>query len=287
MWMGLRAAVGAPARHQEAGQAGLGLRKRQKGVRHRCRAEPFVADQHMAAVAGRLGPGAVGAQVRAALLLGHRHADQGAPLGGDRPRAGVVVGRQDLGRPSLGDLGGFAQRGQRREGHGERAADAALDLIEQKRRGGPDDVDAGSGIDPGQSVDLLGDRPAHQLVPGGMELDLVDPVAEAVVAVQHRRVLVGLLAEPERRGLAEPGAEAREPVLAPAAALAGHGLAQRRVLLEQVGVLERRRLVQNLVGGESDRLRPHAISPRRERATRGRARLQVEISLTRVILKSC
>ena len=134
---------------------------------------------------------------------------------------------------------------------------------------------------------LLGDRAAHQLVPGGMERDLVDPVAEAVVAAQHRRVLVGLLAEPEGRGLAEPGAEPREPGLAPVAALARHRLAQRRVLLEQIVVLERRRLVQDLVGGEPGRLRSHPVLPRRGRARPAHARLQVEVNLTRIILKSC
>ena len=40
-----------------------------------------------AAVAGRLRSRGVGAQVRAALLLGHRHADQGAALGRDRLRS--------------------------------------------------------------------------------------------------------------------------------------------------------------------------------------------------------
>ena len=119
-----------------------------------------------------------------------------------------------------------------------------------------------------------------------MERDLVDPVAIAVVAVQDRRVLVRLLAEPDGRRLPEPAAEPREPGLAPGRALARDRLAQRRILLEQVDVLERRWLVQDLVGRERERLRSHPISPDAS-ARCARARLQVEIDLGRIILKSC
>ena len=61
---------------------------------------------------------------------------------------------------------------------------------------------------------------AHERVPRGVELDLVAAVAEAVVGVQHRRVLVGLdapahrLAAPERAGGA---AGARAPSRRPRA----------------------------------------------------------------------
>ena len=55
------------------------LRQRQEGVRHRRRAEPLVPGQPPALAVG-LGAGGVGAHVRAALLLGHRHADRRARL---------------------------------------------------------------------------------------------------------------------------------------------------------------------------------------------------------------
>ena len=48
---------------------------------------------------------------------------------------------------------------------------------------------------------------AHQLVPGGVELDLVDAVAVAVVGAQHRRVLVGLVRRVAGLGRAGEGAD--------------------------------------------------------------------------------
>ncbi len=49
---------------------------------------------------------------------------------------------------------------------------------------------AGSLLRPRQRVHLVLDAHLHQLVPGGVELDLVDPVAVAVVGAQDRLVLV-------------------------------------------------------------------------------------------------
>ena len=53
----------------------------------------------------------------------------------------------------------------------------------------------GRGSFQGERVQLVLDRHPQQLVPGGVELDLVDAVAEAVVGAQLRRVLVGEAAE--------------------------------------------------------------------------------------------
>ena len=148
---------------------------------------------------------------------------------------------------------------------------------------------AGPRIDPGERVDLLGDRAPHELVPGRRELDLVDALPVAVVAAQHRRLLVRLLAQAQGRGLAEPGAEAAEPGLAPGAALAQHGGAQRVILLEQVDALQRRRLVGDLVGGGDDRRRAHDLSsPARARADRDRASAcRLRVTLARPALPSC
>ena len=110
---------------------------------------------------------------------------------------------------------------------------------------------------------LLGDRPTQQLVPGRVELDLVDAMAEAVVGAQLRRVAVGLLAEPDGRRLPEPRPEPREALLAPAAALALDGLEERAVVLEPVDLLERRRLVLDLVGRGRAQLGPSPVSRRR------------------------
>jgi hypothetical protein len=138
-------------------------------------------------------------QVRAALLLGHRHADQNAGFvgGGARPR--IVSGRQDLGQPGAGQRGRITQRRGGCEGHGKRAADATFYLIEQEGGRRAHHMGAGPAIPPGQRVHLLGHGTAKQLMPGGVELDFVDAMAETVMAAQLRRVAIGLLAEPDRR----------------------------------------------------------------------------------------
>ena len=74
-----------------------------------------------------------------------------------------------------------------------------------------------------------------------MELDLVDPVAVAVVGVQHRRILVGQPAPLLRLGTARAPAEGAQLVERPPGTLALEPLEQggvgRRVEGEQVGNL--------------------------------------------------
>ena len=97
-------------------------------------------------------------------------------------------------------------------------------------------------------MQLLLDREAEKLVPGGVELDLVDPVAEAVVGAQLRRVLVRRRPkgeDPLRSGQRPDG---RDPLLCPVGPLAPHRLPQRLVSLEDVVVDQRRWLVEDLVG---------------------------------------
>ena len=77
----------------------------------------------------------------------------------------------------------------------------------------------------------------------GIELDLVDAVAVAVVAAQDRLVALGALRVGERRGAAGELAGVAQAVDAPATALALERLAQREVGLEHVVGDERRGLV--------------------------------------------
>src|ERR1019366_8481516 len=83
---GVAGAVREDARHQEAGEAVLCLGEHEEEIRLGRRAEPLVPDElvlcaRAAAVQGRC-HGGVGAYVRAALLLGHRHPrDRRALLG--------------------------------------------------------------------------------------------------------------------------------------------------------------------------------------------------------------
>ena len=109
------AAVGQRARHHEAGQPALGLREHEEDVVHRRGREPLVPVQGVLAVdAGRPGLRHVGADVGAALLLGHAHPGEGAGLVGDRPDAGVVRRGGQRRDPLLGERrrrrGGPARR---------------------------------------------------------------------------------------------------------------------------------------------------------------------------------
>jgi hypothetical protein len=94
-------------------------------------------------------------------------------------------------------------------------------------------------------VDLALDRAAKQPVPRRVELDLVDPVAVAVVGAEDRkvalravRVLPGLNAAANSTGLTH----ALRP---PGPTFAPERLLQREVDIEQVDRLERWRLVED------------------------------------------
>ena len=77
---------------------------------------------------------------------------------------------------------------------------------------------------------------AHQLVPGGVELDLVEAVAVAVVGAQLRPVLVGVAPRAivcRRAGMAP---SAREPLLAQSPPSRRSASTQRTVGIEEVVV---------------------------------------------------
>jgi len=81
-------------------------------------------------------------------------------------------------------------------------------------------------------------------MPGRMELDFVDPVAETIVRAEARRVLVRQ-APPLERLTAEKPAELARALDRPAGAVTLEPFGERPVLSEQVVTLERRRLVQD------------------------------------------
>ena len=266
---GVALAVGGPARHQEAGDPRLGLGEDEESVAHRRRAEPLVADQLVL----RAGPAAVqrrrgrrvGAHVGAALLLGHRHPAEGAALALGGQRSLVVVEREEALLPLGGELGLLAQRRDRRVGHRDRAADAALGLHQQHELRRPRDVGAGTGFAPGRGVQAVADPDSHQLMPGGVELDLVDPVAVAVVGAQLGLSLVGLHSPLDRLARAADRPQLARAALGPLAALAPQRLLQRLVGVEGVVVLQRRGLVEDFMGGGGATLcgghRPDCATP--------------------------
>jgi len=102
-------------------------------------------------------------------------------------------------------------------------------------------------LPPRQGVQAVGDVDVHELVPGGVELDLVDAVAEAVVGAQLRRVLVGEPAELDRLAAARDRPDRADRVHGEVAALPRDRLDEGPVRLEDVVVLERGRLIRDLV----------------------------------------
>ena len=102
---------------------------------------------------------------------------------GDEP---LVVGEGEEPRlPLGGQLGLLADRRDHRVGHRDRAHHAGLDLGQEHRAGRSRHVGAWAGLQPGVGVDGVGDADLHHLVPRRVELDLVDPVAEAVVGSER------------------------------------------------------------------------------------------------------
>ena len=95
-------------------------------------------------------------------------------------------------------------------------------------------------------VERVPDAEPEELVPGGVELDLVDPLAEAVMRAEDRRMLVREPPELERLAAAEPP-ERRALLVVGVPSFAPKRLDERPVLGEHVVALERRRLIRGEV----------------------------------------
>jgi hypothetical protein len=129
----------------------------------------------------------------------------------------------------------------------------------QQLEGGARHVRARARVAPRQRVDLALDGAAQQPVPARVQLDLVEPVAEAVVREQPRLVALGAAAVLLRLGRAGHQATVAHAVDRPAAALALERLLQRHVGREQVDVLERDGLIEDV----RRRVEQHGWLPRR------------------------
>lgn len=232
-----------PARHQKAGQPAPGPRQGQEPVRHRRRAEPFMPGQPPGAPV-RLGPRGIGAQVRAALLFRHRHAQRRALLGGKRQHRRVVAPREQRRPPVARQIAGARNDRDGGIGHGQRAAMPRLDLAGQIDHGGMGQVTGRPAL-PGDRMIAGGDGIAHETVPGGVKAQLVQPPAAAVEQHKLGRVAVGIARRPRHLGPAQKRAVTGRPLGLPAAGLQ-HG-AQGRIVAPQVAVAGRGRLVQHLM----------------------------------------
>jgi hypothetical protein len=101
-------------------------------------------------------------------------------------------------------------------------------------------VGSGLRLAPRKSVQPVADPDPHQLVPRGVELDLVDPVPVPVVGSKHRLVLVRLEAPADRLRASRDLTDRQRALLGPLGPLAAKRLDERPVLPEDVVILERR-----------------------------------------------
>ncbi len=89
-------------------------------------------------------------------------------------------------------------------------------------------------VGPGCSVQTEADRLGHQLVIGGVVIDRVDAVPEAIVRAQHRWIGVGLLAPADDLGVAGTRSEPAQLLEPPGASFALGALAEGEVEGEHV-----------------------------------------------------
>ena len=239
--------VGQRARHQEAGHPVVEPCERKEAVAHRRRAEPLVSGKEIAAV-NRRRDAAVGTQVRAALFLGHRHADRGAVFLRDRQRARVVGVRGELGLPHAGECRRVApQNLDAGEGHGDRARDALFALVPQVIQGRARCEGTFLAGGPCEGMQAGAECERHQLVVCGMEFHCVDAMAEAVVRPEHRPVAVCLVRKDLHALRTDEFAHRCRIALDPAGLRAFRRGDQDAVLRPGVVAGERRRLVGDLV----------------------------------------
>ena len=121
---------------------------------------------------------------------------------------------------------------------------------EESQRCSDEVAGLGLGRFPGQRMESVTDRQVEELVPGRMELDLVDPVAVSVVSSKFGGVAIGEEAPLVHLRGCHPSPEFSDRVHGPAAAVPLEGVDQGRFRSRNVVAIERGRLVQDLVGGD-------------------------------------
>ena len=106
---------------------------------------------------------------------------------------------------------------------------------------------AGLRVHPGQRRQAVLDGGAHQLVVGGVEVHLIDALPIAIMGAQHRLVLVGEETGDHQRPAGQR-AVGVQPRVAPTTVEAAHPFLQRQVQAVEVGAIQRRHLVEHLMG---------------------------------------
>ncbi len=228
----VHAVIGQEARHQETRQPTGRLGQHQERIAHWRRKEPLVTGEAIFApgagrTRGQCARG-VGAHVRAALPLGHAHADECAALVGERREARVVLARQQQTQPLSEILGLLRKRGHRAVAHGGRALGAILDLGPQQVGGGaPRTHPHGAGAHGPVVCRAFRHQAAHQLVPCRMKLHFIAARPEAIQRMQLRRMAVGRIAQGKHLGAAEPRAQRLERLVVGCGSLAPERIAER------------------------------------------------------------
>jgi hypothetical protein len=121
-----------------------------------------------------------------------------------------------------------SERSDRREGHAHGAADAVLALVPQITQGRAGDVCAGPPfVGPGEGMGLGREDEPHQLMIGGVEFDLVDPMTEPVVGSQLGQMAIGRRGELLSLLRTDNGAGAPEFLPSPVHAEHPHRFGQR------------------------------------------------------------
>ena len=183
--------------------------------------------------------GGVRAHVRAALLLGHRHARRSPqPFSPAGIRRGSYVRGRHQRLPLGRQLRLRAQRGHDREGHRDRAANPASACIAVMYSAARAVCANGSSLVHGSECSSCSTPMLHQLVPRRVELDLVDAVARSgrTCAARACSRWPGDPTPAEARRPRRRSARAPTPARDPAGALALHRLHQRQVAREHVNV---------------------------------------------------
>src|SRR5690606_18594513 len=108
---------------------------------------------------------------------------------------------------------------------------------------------AAPGISPAGAGQAPRLDPVKAFMPGGVELEFIPPVAEAVEQPQSWRKAIGQVTAREPLRRAQLGPALQQLAVSPARLLAPHGIPQCAVAGVAVEVFQRRRLVEDVVRG--------------------------------------
>ena len=192
-------ARGSPSWQKKTREALGRLRQDQKSIAHGGGAKPFVSGDQIfpgRRPADTFRLGGIGADIGASLLLRHAHTHEYTLLLLRRTKLGIVNGRKHLFFPLTRQLRFGPQGCHAGKRHGDGASMPTFILDGHHHQRGTDHLCSRPlpgpfHFKPGQAMDVMLHRGAHQVVPPRMKHHFVAPVAIAVIGVQHRLILIG------------------------------------------------------------------------------------------------